>query len=179
MVEHDDFTAVVEATGVDTVQDDSRITRAERGGVATEDEELAGRKAGAVREGEGDAAEARAAQVNDIGASVLQFDELELISAGCADARRIIHDLSRQEVREILGGIERAFQQRAPGGAAAHARTDGEGEVHHDGSARRIDNRRGRDVAATEPRISAVRGEEDLAAARVAIRHVEREAGGD
>ena len=143
MQQRDGFALIGQLAGVDAVDDHAGVPGAEGSRVAAEEEELAGRQARAVGEGEVDAIEDGPAEVERVGAGILEFEEFKFI-AGCrADAGRIVHDFGDEQTAEVLRGIERGFGNRAPSRADADAGADRDREVDQDGSAGSVGDGRG------------------------------------
>src|SRR5688572_13956709 len=107
MAQSDRLTGVIQLPSEQSVDNQPGISGGECRAVAAEDEELAGRNAGSIGEGEIDAAEAGSAQVQGIGSCVLELEEFQLATRCCPESGRVVHNLRDQQLAEILRGVER------------------------------------------------------------------------
>ena len=147
--------AVGEIVGIDTVHAHAGILVGEGGGIADEDNELAGTGEAADRERVLDSiSEMHAAQFEVRAGHVFQFDELERIAVVVRRARRVIHDFGDEKAGEVLDDVERGFAQRAPDAAAQDARLDVRALCEEEGTA--VNQRGRRDGAARQTRVGTV-----------------------
>ena len=147
--------AVGEIVGIDTVHAHPGILVLEGGGIADEDNELAGTGEGADGECVVDAIrETHAAQFEIRASHVFQFDELERVAIVVRRSGRVIHDFGDEEAAEVLDDVERGLGQRAPDAAAQNARLDVRALCEEERTA--VSQRGWRNGAARQTRVGTV-----------------------
>ncbi len=149
------FALVGQAAAEDAVKGHARVLRGEGRRVAHQHHEAARCQARPGGEGVADTlGKVHAAEVQFLGAHVLELDELELLAGERLGVRRVVHDLGEEQVREGPAEHEVGLVEGAPVGPAQDARLDRAAFVQGDGGG--VALRPGRDRAAAQAGVGAV-----------------------
>ena len=110
------FAAVVQLPRVRGGDRHTRIFGVERGGITRQHKEASRWQKRVVRKGEGEArAESEAGEIERVWADVFELEKFEIIARDGVQCRRIVHDLSNDQFRQVLRWGEGGIGLSAPG----------------------------------------------------------------